>query len=95
MRDIDFINRLIDDGRLQDGDSYKRLYLHRIDGGAAMEDMPASGKLSTDTAMIERLFEMGQSSAKRWLASNFDALGRQSTINIRRDYVGNMPTSTR
>ncbi len=91
MRTIDFINRLIADGRLQEGASYRSLFLHRIDGGEALEDLPASSKMSASTAMIEQLFSMGQAAAKRWLRRHFEALGQQGTVNIRRDYVGNLP----
>ncbi|MFC5519891.1 patatin-like phospholipase family protein [Polaromonas jejuensis] len=91
MRTIDFINRLLADGRLQEGVKYKSLLLHRIDGGEALEEMPSSSKMSADTAMIEKLFEMGQGAAKRWLRRHFEALGRQSTVDIHRDYVGSLP----
>lgn len=91
MRTIDFINRLLADGRLKEGDSYRSLFLHRIDGGEALEDLPASSKMSASSAMIEQLFEMGQGAAKRWLRKHFEALGQQSTVNIRRDYVGSLP----
>src|SRR6186713_907041 len=88
MRTIDLINRLLADGRLQEGAKYKSLLLHRIDGGEALENLPSSSKMSADGAMIEKLFEMGQGAAKRWLRRHFEALGQQSTVNIRRDYVG-------
>lgn len=91
MRTIDFINRLLADGRLQEGDRYKSLLLHRIDGGEALEEFPSSSKLSADGAMIEKLFAMGQGAARRWLRRHFEALGQQSTVNIRRDYVGSTP----
>ena len=91
MRAIDFINRLLADGRLQEGAKYKSLLLHRIDGGEALEDLPSSSKMSADTAMIEKLFEMGQGAAKRWLRRHFEALGQQGTVNIRRDYIGSLP----
>jgi len=91
MRAVDFINRLLADGRLQEGAKYKSLFLHRIDGGEALEELPASSKMSTNTVMIENLFEMGQGTARRWLRRHFEALGQQGTVNIRRDYVGSLP----
>lgn len=91
MRTIDFINRLLADGRLHEGEKYRSVLLHRIDGGEALEEFPSSSKMSTDTAMIEKLFVLGQEAARRWLARHFDSLGQQSTVNIRRDYVGNLP----
>ena len=51
MRTIDFINRLLADGRLQEGVKYKSLLLHRIDGGEALENLPSSSKMSADGAM--------------------------------------------
>ena len=89
MRSIDFINRLLADGRLQAG-TYKHVRLHRIDGGAALEKLPASSKLSTDAVMIRQLFELGAESARHWLKQHFDALGQQGTVNIRRDYLDDM-----
>ncbi|MBN9411918.1 MAG: patatin-like phospholipase family protein [Burkholderiales bacterium] len=91
MRTIDFINRLLADGRLQEGEKYRSMLLHRIDGGTEMEEIPASTKLSADGVLIDRLFAMGQESARHWLGRHFADLGQRSTIDIRRDYVGAMP----
>ena len=66
------------------------MLLHRIDGGEALEDYPAASKMSTDGAMIRKLFELGAGSAGRWLARHFDALGKRGTVNIRRDYLDDM-----
>ncbi len=88
MRTADLINRLLAEGRLQEGEGYKSVFLHRIDGGEALEELPASSKMSADAAMIESLFDLGRQAAKRWLRRHFEALGQQSTVNIRRDYVG-------
>lgn len=86
MRAIEFINRLLADGWLQ-GSRCKRVLLHRIDGGKAMQQYPASSKISTDAAMIQQLFELGQAAGRQWLARHFDALGLRSTVNISRDYL--------
>jgi NTE family protein len=86
MRSIDFINRLIEEGALRGG-RCKHVLLHRIDGGADMAHYPASSRTSTDAVMIGKLFELGQASATQWLARHFAALGRRSTIDIRRDYL--------
>jgi NTE family protein len=91
MRAIDFINRRLADGHLEEGAKYKRLLLHRIDGGEALEDLPQSSRTSTDAAMIGKLFDMGRAAARRWLRNHWADLGEKSTINIRRDYVSGMP----
>ena len=88
MRSIDFINRLIARGALVEAEGYKSVRLHRIDGGEAMQELSASSKLSADTAMMEKLFSEGSAAAVKWLGRHFDDIGRESTIDIHRDYVG-------
>jgi NTE family protein len=86
MRSIDLINQLLERGALRDS-SCKIVRLHRIDGGSALEEWPASSRTSADPAMIEKLFEAGQAAARDWLGKHYDALGQHGTINIRRDYL--------
>jgi len=86
MREIDFINRLLAEGLLQ-GNRCRSILLHRIDGGAAMQDYPASSRGSADAGLIRTLFELGQQSGQQWLTRHFDDLGQRSTIDIRRDYL--------
>lgn len=86
MRSIDFINRLIEDGALQAG-RCKHVLLHRVDGGEAMQAYSASSRGSADPAMIRKLFELGRTTAHDWLERHFAALGRHSTIDVRRDYL--------
>lgn len=88
MRSIDFINRLIARGALVEAEGYKSVRLHRIDGGKPMQELSAASKLSADPAMMDRLFTEGRAAAHKWLERHFDALGAESTIDIRRDYVG-------
>ena len=89
MRAIDFVKRMLAQGRL-DAARYKDVLLHRIDGGEALEAYPASTKRQADAALIKNLFELGRECARRWLARNFDALGKQGTVNIARDYLDDM-----
>jgi NTE family protein len=93
MRSIDYLNQLIADGRLQEGERPRRLMVHRIGIDAATEAMPAASKISTDGAMIDRLFERGRTAAIDWLATHFSALGRRSTIDIQQDYVASANSS--
>ena len=86
MRSIDFINTLLAEGALR-RDRAKQVLLHRIDGGEAMKEYPASSKSSTDAAMIRNLFELGQQRANDWLAHHFEAIGERGTVDIRRDYL--------
>ena len=84
MRTIGLINELV--ARGVGGDGLKAVHMHRIDGGQAMADLPASSKVTPQRATLEKLFELGQESAKRWLKRSFDAVGVKSSINLQRDY---------
>jgi NTE family protein len=86
LRGIEFVNRLVAGGWLE-GSGRKAILLHRIDGGKAMQQYPASSKTSADAAMIHGLFSLGQTACRQWLASHFEALGARSTVNISRDYL--------
>jgi hypothetical protein len=61
--------------------------MHRVEGGPALEAFPASTKVSADGAMISQLFDAGRASAQEWLQHHYAALGRRSTVDIRRDYL--------
>ncbi len=91
MRSIELINRLLADGHLQHmpqrSVAYKPVRMHRVDGGAALDQYPASSKSSVDGVLINKLFELGQDSGTAWLSRNYAALGQQSTVNLQRDYL--------
>jgi NTE family protein len=89
MRAIDFVKRMLAQGRL-DPERYKDVLLHRIDGGEALEAYPASSKFKADAGLIKGLFELGRECARRWMARNFEAIGTQGTVNIARDYLDDM-----
>ncbi len=89
MRAIDFVKRLLAQGKL-DPAQYKDVLMHRIDGGAEMEAFSASSKSSTDGQMIERLHALGRTSAQAWLARHFKQLGVDSSVNIARDYLDDL-----
>lgn len=84
MRTIALVNELVASGVAREG--LKPVHMHRIDGGAALAGMPASSKVTPQRATLEKLFELGQESAKRWLKRSFDAVGVKSSINLQRDY---------
>lgn len=89
MRAIDFVKRLLAEGKL-DPSRYKDVLLHRIDGGEALEAYPASSKTQTDAKLIYDLHDLGRASAAKWLHQHFDALGQRSTVNIARDYLDDL-----
>ncbi len=89
MRSIDFVNRMLERGNL-DENRYRKVLLHRIDGGEALEAYPASSKTHADSAMIQKLQTLGRECAQRWLKKRFAELGEKTTIDIARDYLDDM-----
>ncbi len=89
MRAIDFVKRLLAEGKL-DPNRYKNVLMHRIDGGEALEAFHGSTKSETDGKLIYTLRDLGVRCAKAWLAKHFNALGVESSLNIARDYLDDL-----
>ena len=89
MRAIDFVKRLIAQGKL-DAIHYKDVLMHRIDGGELLEDYTAASKVSTNRQMIHKLRDLGRVCTKEWLERNIDQIGKQATLNITRDYLDDL-----
>lgn len=89
MRAIDFVKRLLAEGKL-DPKQYKDVLMHRIDGGETLDTYAASTKSSTNGKMIHALRDLGIASAKAWLAKRYKSLGVQSTVNIKHDYLDDL-----
>ena len=89
MRAIDFVKRLLADGRL-DPTRYKDVLMHRIDGGETLEQFHASTKSAIDATLMHTLRDLGIACTKRWLAKHFDQLGVESSVDIARDYLDDL-----
>ncbi|RRD56330.1 patatin-like phospholipase family protein [Comamonadaceae bacterium OH2545_COT-014] len=80
MRAIDFVQRLLAEGKL-DPKRYKNLLLHRIDGGRLLADFGASSKMRTDTVFIQRLFTLGRDAGTHWLKHHFRDIGVRAGVD--------------
>ncbi len=89
MRAIDFVKRLLAEGRL-DPLHYKDVLMHRIDGGEVLERYSASTKGSTDGGLIYALRDLGMVCAKAWLDTRYSQLGLECTVDIARDYLDDL-----
>jgi NTE family protein len=81
LRAVNFVNRLIDKGKLQRGD-YKRALLHRIGGDGKLETFGAATKLDTSWPFLLRLRDLGRESTKDWLQRHFDDIGQRGTLDL-------------
>jgi NTE family protein len=84
LRTIDFVNQLIDQGRLPRGagrGDCRRIRLHRIVMADAGETFDPHSRLNNDFEFFERLQKLGQRAAGRFLETHFDDIGRRSSID--------------
>ena len=79
MRAIEFVSRLLGEGRL-DPARYKDVLLHRVDGGAALAEFGAASKSRSDSIFVSRLYDLGRSAGHAWLQAHFDDVGLRSSM---------------
>ncbi len=85
-RAIEFVARLIDQGRLPRGTKpgqYRRINVHRILLDRFGTHFDAFSKLSTDYDFFEMLRVSGRRAARRFLDEHFDDIGVTGTVDLR------------
>ena len=86
LRVIDFVTRLIEDGKLS-GDEYKRVLMHRIDGDGFLDRFAASSRLNPDWDMFVQLRDLGRNAAATWLERRYESVGRESTLDMKATFT--------
>ena len=85
-RAMEFVARLIDQGRLPRGTGpgqYRRINVHRIVLDRFGKELDASSKLTTDYDFFEVLRVNGKRAARRFLDDHFADIGVKSTVDLR------------
>jgi NTE family protein len=85
MRAIDFVTRLLDEGKLSTAD-YKRVLMHRIALSESVTDINASTKLDVKWDFFRMLMKTGRKAAKRWLTAHYADIGQRATIDLRQEF---------
>lgn len=86
MRAIDFVNRLVG-SKILPHTNYKQRFVHRIDGGRALEDFSASSKLDVAWPLISKWHELGRQAGEQWLSETYELIGQKGTLNLRMAYI--------
>jgi NTE family protein len=86
MRAIEFVQRLIAEGRVDSG-NYKDLRLHMIADEEGLAPLHPSSKLNTGRDFLLTLHGLGHAAADRWLASHRADLGVRGTLDIRKSFL--------
>lgn len=84
-RAIEFVARLIDQGRLPRGTGrgqYRRVNVHRIVLDRYGTTFDAASKASTDYTLFETLRVNGKRAARRFLDEHFDDIGVKGTVDL-------------
>jgi len=71
LRAIEFVVRLIDQGKLS-RDEYKRVLMHRIHGGAQLDAFTTSSRLNASWRFFQQLRDLGRECAYEWLDRHYD-----------------------
>ncbi len=81
LRAIEFVSRLIEQGKLSNAD-YSKINIHRISALDELSDLTASSKLNAEWDFFVYLKDHGRHAAKLWLDANFDDIGQRSTVDL-------------
>jgi NTE family protein len=83
MRAIDFVQRMLEAGRLEQP-RYRRIFLHTIEDEERMRAFKLSTKFNGEWDFLCTLRDYGRDAADRFLRESFDKVGRESTLDIER-----------
>jgi NTE family protein len=85
FRAIDFVTRMIDQGKLPHGTGpgeYRRINVHRITLDSTFKELNAGSKMNSDFDFFQMLKKGGTIAAENFLKRHFDDIGVRSTIDL-------------
>lgn len=82
LRSIDFVDRLIRDGKLS-SDEYSQVRIHIIESDGVLPRLGASSKMNVEWQFLTELRDLGRSTTTRWLDEHAEAVGERSTVDLR------------
>ena len=86
-RAIDFVARLIEEGKL-DSEVYRHERIHIIQNDEALAPLGASSKMNAEWSFLVHLKEIGYETTKKWISKNYKYLGVKSTVDLRDMFQG-------
>nr|WP_309502392.1 patatin-like phospholipase family protein [uncultured Roseovarius sp.] len=87
LRAIDFVARLIEEGKLDEA-QYRLERIHIIENETALMKLGASSKMNAEWAFLTHLRDLGRETAASWLDRNYTEIGTRSTVDLRRMFQG-------
>jgi NTE family protein len=87
FRAIGFVSRLMSNAflrRLARKAGYRKMLLHRVAADETMAKLTSSSKFNTEWSFFLHLRDTGREAADRFLKQHYAALGKRSTLDIRK-----------
>lgn len=82
LRAINFVRRLIAEGRMEQG-RMKDVKVHMISDDGLMNELSADSKLSPTPYLLERLKAAGREAANRFLSEGGRKIGQEGSVTLR------------
>lgn len=82
LRSIDFVDRLIRDGKLS-RDDYRQVRVHVVGNEAALNPLGASSKMNAEWDFLTKLRDLGRDTASAWLDETLPFIGKRGTVDLR------------
>ncbi len=86
MRAINFVRRLIKDGKL-DAREYTDVRMHRVMPPQDLHDMGASSKMNASWEFFQMLHAFGRAQMETWLAAHKSDIGKRNTLDIKEQFL--------
>ncbi len=86
LRAMDFVSRLVDDGKLEE-DDYKKVRLHLIHGDEPLKSFSASSKVNTEWPFLLNLRDIGRAAADEWLQRDAGNIGERPSVDLTELYA--------
>lgn len=82
LRAIDFVQRLIEEGRIKAGEM-KNIKIHSIRADEVMAELDVATKLTPEPDLIDHLRDQGRATADSFLHDHWEDIGQRSTVDLR------------
>ena len=82
LRAIEFVQRLIDEGKLAPPE-YMKAFVHRIDGAEPLKAYSAASKLDASWESVQQMRDIGRTAAHEWLVAHYNDVGQRNTLDLR------------
>jgi NTE family protein len=89
MRAIAFVNKLIEEDWIKEEHKHKlkNVIMHSIRADTVLCDLSVASKFNTDWHFLLYLRDLGREMAGQWLAANFERVGKESSVNLREEFL--------